>query len=296
MGGAPYGEARRLAYFRLICQQVEIFQPCDISFLVENIFSEARKMADALRSYKRTTGRMGTKNVCVNYLRFAGWLDFLKIEGALVSGNAYTVFLSTLRNSRAFDLSEKEKLAYFIHLWPRVPELRRILQLLSRSKPLASGRFRSTSISEHSAETSLEWFVDLGLVNPTKRNFGAYVLTPMGDHVNKEGNTVEKACCVYAGDVLGKEIDVNKTVPPKYLWRNMLDLLEPLSLRIRSPVDPKLVSVLPVLLHLQIRVLIEKGILLTPNRLVDLARKATDRRIATFTWDPAYRAGYLKFR
>ncbi|MGA2972971.1 MAG: hypothetical protein ABSE39_10205 [Candidatus Bathyarchaeia archaeon] len=121
-------------------------------------------------------------------------------------------------------------------------------------------------------------------------------MTPMGDHVNKEGNTVEKACCVYAGDVLGKEIDVNKTVPPKYLWRNMLDLLEPLSLRIRSPVDPKLVSVLPVLLHLQIRVLIEKGILLTPNRLVDLARKATDRRIATFTWDPAYRAGYLKFR
>jgi hypothetical protein len=294
--GTPYGEARRLAYFRLISQQAEKYLPCDISFLVENILREAHRMQDALRSYKRTTGTMGTKNVCYNYLRFASWLEFLTIEGTVVSRNAYTVLMSTLESSRQFNLSEKEKLAYFIHLWSRVPELRKVLNGLSSSKALPSGKLQSPGITEHSAETFLEWFVDLDIANPTKRQFGAFVLTPLGEHLKTESDTVEKACCTYAGYLQGKHIEVGKDISRKYLWRQMLTLTRQLSLHIRSPVDPKLVSVLPILLHLQIQILDEKGILIPLNRLIRLVEKATDRDVAIFTWDHAYRSGFLKFR
>jgi len=294
--GSPYGEARRLAYFRLICQQADTYLPCDISFLVENVLKQALKMEDSRTSYKRTTGKIATETVCYNYLRFASWLDFLKIEGSILSKNAFTAFFSTLESTRTFNLSEKEKLAYFIHLWSRVPELMRVLQRLRTSKALPSGKLRSGDITEHDAETFLEWFVDLGLADPTRRNFGAFVLTGIGDHVKKEGKTFEEACCVYARGVLGKDVNLNQDVPASYLWREMLALAEQLSSHIRSPVDPRLVAVLPILLHLQIRILVDKRIFVSRDRLVSLAEKATDQRSATFAWDQAYQSGFLKFR
>ena len=64
-------ETRRLAYFRLICQQAEKFLPCDITFLVDAIPSESRRMRSLLQKYRRSTGKMETRNVCYNYLDFS---------------------------------------------------------------------------------------------------------------------------------------------------------------------------------------------------------------------------------
>jgi hypothetical protein len=239
---------------------------------------------------------MGTKNVCYNYLRYASWLDFIRIEGTVVSRNAYTVLLSTLESSGQFYLSDKEKFAYFIHLWAKAPELGWVLRGLSSSNPLPSGKLQSKEITEHSAETFLEWFVDLDLVNGTKRKFGAFVLTPMGEHVKSESDTVEQACCAYAGYILGKHVKLDENISRRYLWRQTLTLARQLSPHIRSPVDPKLVSALPILLHLQIQILNEKAILIPLERLIRLVEDATDRSVAIFTWDHAYSSGFLKFR
>jgi len=220
----PYGEARRLAYFRLVTEQAEKFLPCDITFLVDQILKVSAKMHSALQSYKRTTGRMENKNVCYNYLRFSSWLRFLKIEGDVVSKNANTVFFPTLESGQGFSLSTEEKLAYFIHLLSRVPKLREILGILSTSHSLPSGKLKALGITEHSAETYSEWLVDLDLATATRRDYGAYYLSPIGNEVKDDGETFEKACCAYASAILSARVEPRQEVSEDYAWREIVKL------------------------------------------------------------------------
>ena len=292
----PYGEARRLAYFRVVTEQAAKFLPCDITFLVDQILKVSAKMRGSLQSYKRTTGKMENKNVCYNYLRFSSWLRFLKIEGDLVSKNANTVFFSTLESGEGFSLSTEEKLAYFIHLSSRVPKLREVLGMLSNSRPLPSGKLRALGITEHSAESYSEWLVDLDLAAATRRDYGAYYLSAVGNEVKSDGETLEEACCTYASSILGARVEPRQDVSEDYAWREIVKLAKDLSSHITSPVDPTLVAALPILLHLQIVLLKKRRTFLTREELIALARRASDSHKATFTWDRAYETGYLKFR
>lgn len=293
---APYGEGRRLAYFRVITDQAEKFLPCDITFLVDQILHVSKKMHNALLGYKRTTGRMENKNVCYNYLRFSSWLSLLKIEGDVVSRNANTVFFSTLEHGQNFNLSKDEKLAYFIHLWFRIPKLREVLGMLSTYRPLRSGKLRTLGITEHTAETYSEWLVDLDLANATRRGYGAYYLNAIGDKVRSLGETPERACCTYASSILAARVEPKKCVSEDYAWREIARIAKNLSRHIASPVDPRLVAALPILSHLQIALLNKRHTFLTREELIVLAQEASDSHEATFTWDRAYKTGYLEFR
>lgn len=296
MVATPYGEARRLAYFRLICEQSEKSLPCDILFLVDQIVTEAKKMHSSLQRYKRTTGRMETRNVCYNYLRFASWLRLLRIEGKVVSKNANTVLFSTVEPGNGFDLSIDEKIAYFVHVWSRVPKLSDVLQMLSTSRALASGELQSLQITEHSAETYLEWLVDLDLANQTRRDYGAFYLSPTGNEIKTKGNSFKNACCAYVSCVLGQRVEPTSNVSKEYVWQEVVRLTRILSSHIGSPVDPKLVAVLPVLLHLQLSLMKAKHSFMTREELITLAKRSIDPHKAIFTWDSAYNTGFIKFR
>jgi hypothetical protein len=291
---APYGEARRLAYFRIICEQGEKILPSDISVLAEQVLNESKKMALALRKYKRTTGKMESKNVCYNYLRFCSWLELLKIEGPLVSKNSYTVFFSTIEPGDGFNLSKNEKLGYFVHLWSHIPELTSSLHLLSTSRPTPSGKLVRSEVSEHHAETYVEWFVDLELASPTRQQFGGFFLSKTGSIVNS-ADSFEKACCSFASSILEHGVELNGEVSLDYVWEEMLSLSEMLSPHIRNPVDRNLVAVLPVLLHLQVRLVLVKHTFIPFDGIVSLAKRATEMHSATFTWDSAYKSGFLRF-
>ena len=291
---APYGEARRLAYFRLICQQAERVLPSDISVLAEQVLSESKKVSSALRKYKRTTGKMESMNVCYNYLRFCSWLELLKIEGPLVSKNSYTVFLSTLEPGDGFNLSRIEKLAYFVHLWSHVPDLASSLRILSTSRPTPSGRLVRSNVSEHYAETYVEWFVDLELATPTRQQFGGFFLSRIGSAVNPT-DSFESACCAFASSILSHDVELSREVSLDYVWQELVSLSETLFPHIRNPVDQNLVAVLPVLLHLQVRLMLLKHNFIPFDGIVSLAKKATETHSATFTWDSAYKSGFLRF-
>ena len=293
---SPYGEARRIAYFRLICQQAEKYLPCEIYFLIDQILRESEQMREALQRYKRITGRMRTRNVCKNYLTFMSWLDLLKVEGDLVSKNANTVFFATLESGKGFELSTDEKLAYFIHLWSRISELQKVVNFLTRSSPTPSGKLNSLGISEHYGESYLEWLVDLALTNPTKREWGAFILTEAGAAVKEQGKDFESSCRTYASAVLGKSIRSDGEANDQLIWHETTKLVRELSVHIRSPVDPSLYAVLPVLLHLQIRLLKKSDTFLTRRKVISLAERAAAPHEAIFTWDSAYKTGFLRLR
>ncbi len=239
---------------------------------------------------------MESKNVCLNYLRFCSWLDFVKIEGPVVSKNSYTVFLSTLEFGAGFYLSVAEKLAYFIHLFSKVPALRSIVKEFSVSRQIGPGKLKSFGLTEHDAESYCEWLVDLDVLAPTKPQFGGFLLTPIGASIKPLASDLNDTFCTFATNLLGREVQFSIKVPPDHIWHEVMDLTKDLSSRLRSPVDPNVVSVLPILLHLQVRLITSKGIFTPLDRLVSITRDAAALNQATLTWDSAYRTGFLRFR
>ena len=266
-----------------------------MSFLNDQILKESKKLGPALRKYKRTTGRMESKNVSYNYLRFCSWLELLKIEGGLVSPTSYTIFFSTLKPETRFDLSEEERLAFFIHLWPRVPELGLMLEELSMSRATTPSAFRSTGITEHHAETFMEWFVDLDLVSPTKAQFGSFYLSPTGNAIRTHRGSHDEACRAFASATLKRGIDLDGNISSDDIWGEIVSITKDILPHITNPVDSKLVAILPVLLRLQIHLLTLRGIFLPMDGIVSRARIAAEDHGASFTWDPSYNTGFLKF-
>lgn len=261
--GSPYGEARRLRYFVFICEKLLKSPSVDFDFFIERLLASVERLNPRLDQYVRNTGIMKSRAVIRNYLRFADWLDLIRIEQRLVGPNGYTVFFANLEKREDFFLTEREKVAFFLHLsrFDSVVEL-----LCSLRVKNAINEYVRRDLTEHFVETYFEWFVDLGLLSARARRFGSFDLTHLGYRVHGScGNEMRNNIIIetYLTELLRSPIKSTSDVSKSLIWDVFVASLTKLGRYTRSQVDPSLYSALPSILELQTRLIVDHHVFMT---------------------------------
>lgn len=298
----PFGEARRLRYFVIMCTELLKSQSMDVDLFLDKVIITARRLNPKLKEYVRSTGIMQSRPVAGNYLRFAGWLNFLRIEGFLIIPNGRTVFLANLETRENFFLTNEEKIGFFLSL----VEIDNVIRVLSRLEMKNSIRdfIKGLKLSEHFVQSFFEWFVDLGILAPTGQSFGIFNLTNTGYHVvetakqetkkdNKEMSDVE-IFRTYFSFLLGSAVGVDFRVDDINIWKTFQDSLEKLGKHVRSEVDPNLYSALPIVLDLQVQLIIRYHMYVSLKELIKRLKDISPIHNTVFNWDPLANAGYVK--
>jgi len=291
--GVPYGEARRLRYFTLICQELVTSGSVDIDFLIEKTLIQAKKLNPKLKLYKRNTGIMRTRAVTRNYIRFCHWLGFLQLNGRLVVPNGFTVFIANIDVWEDFRLSAREKIGFFL----RIIEKEEIRGLLASLRIKNRVKDYTPRMSEHFVESFFDWFVDLGILSPSSKTFGRFDLTHTGYLVREslvKGATISEASRIFSSCVLRTPVKVGASIPNFKFQELLYFSLRRLAPYIRSELDPNLYSVLPVLLDLQLEVIVKLNQFLLINVLIKKLKSLSSTKNMVFSWDPLAKRGYLK--
>ena len=295
--GAPYGEARRLRYFVVICRELLGLPSVDIDLFIDRLLRATGNINLDLSRYLRETGILQSRAVARNYLRFADWLGFLRIENRIVVPNSYTVFFAKVNGRNDFFLSEKEKVAFFLKL----TELEKFVQLIGslRIKNSIQDFVKLLNVSEHFIESYFEWLVDLAILKPTQRKFGVFDLSNLGYQVleasrnarQKQNNT----CSTYIENLLGIRLESETRLSEDDVW-NLLEMtLSKLGQYTRSEVDSELYSAYPLVLDMQIRLIFDHHLMISIPHLIDKLKDISPSHNAIFSWDSLAVAGYVKF-
>lgn len=298
--GAPYGEARRLRYFVLICSELLQSPSVDMDFFIDRLIASAEKINPKLDQYIRKTGIMQSRAVARNYLRFADWLNFLQIQSRLVVPNSYTVFLANLKGREDFFLTKREKVAFFL-IFIELADIFRLLDSL-KIRNAIKDYIRLLDLSEHSIESYFEWFVDLGILKPTSRKFGLFDLTNLGYHVSElsksELGVLKRAHVsgAYIKNLLNTSVEYDFNISDEDIWASFNKSLDKLKEYTCSEVDSNLYSAFPLILDLQIRLIFDYYLLVPTTELIKKLKDISARHNTIFSWDPLANAGYIKIR
>jgi hypothetical protein len=274
----------------------------DVDLFLDKVISTARRLNPKLKEYIRSTGIMQSQPVARNYLRFAGWLNFLRIEGFLIIPNGRTVFLANLETREDFCLTNEEKIGFFLSLI-EIDDFIRVLGRLEM-KNFIRDFVKGLNLSEHFVQSFFEWFVDLGLLAPTSHSFGMFNLTNTGYHVverakqetekdNRKMSNVE-IFRIYFSFLLGFAIGIDTKVDDIIIWKTFQDSLEKLGKHIRSEVDPNLYSAFPIVLDLQVQLIIRYHTYFSLEELIKRLKDILPIHNTVFNWDPLANAGYVK--
>ena len=293
---SPYGEARRLGYFRVLMEEAIRRGPIDMDTFLLRVVERTKRMHGDLQAYVRSTGMMETIPVARNYSRFADSLELIKIESGQISATGPTIFFAHQNpSSNLFLLSKDERLAYFFYLWAKSPGLREIMSSFNPSGTTSVKVLRGKLPDEHLAETYTEWLVDLGLVKPTGKARGTFYLIDQGHRIGKVKDQA-MAASIFASYALTEEVEVGLSLPSDLIWESVTTGSDALSPEIRRGFDRSIISAMPVLLQVQIDIVKRHRRFFTIERLLDLCRKSAKEYGATFKWDPIYRSGYIRFK
>ena len=293
--GAPYGEARRLRYFVIICNEVLKFETVDLDLLIDRLIVAVQKINPKLTEYVRATGVMRTKAVTRNYLRFADWLNLIKIENRLVTPNSYTVFFACLQGREDFQLTDEEKISFFMK-FIELDDLLRLIKLLKIRNSIHN-LITDLELSEHFVESFFEWLVDLGILTPINPKFGDFNLTNLGYHVREDctsGKTLMEISKTYIEKLLGKNIQRGIAISDELTWLSLHESLRKLASYVRSEVDRNLYSAFPLVLDLQLRLIVKYGFLVSTTELIEKLKYISRYHNSVFSWDQMASAGYIK--
>jgi hypothetical protein len=293
--GAPYGEARRLRYFVTICNEVLKHDAIDLDLLIDRIIVAVQKINPKLTEYVRTTGIMKTKAVTRNYIRFADWLNLIKIENRLVTPTSYTVFFACLEGREDFYLSDEEKIGFFLKLI-ELNDLLRLIKLL-RIRNSIQDLIVGLNLSEHFVESFFEWLVDLGILNPVNQKFGNFNLTNLGYHVREDctsGKTLMEISETYIENLLGINLQRSIPISDDLIWLSFHESLKKLASHVRSEVDRNLYSAFPLVLDLQLRLVLNNHLLISITELIEKLKHISTNHNSVFSWDKMANAGYIK--
>lgn len=295
--GAPYGEARRLRYFVIACKELLELTSVDIDLFIGRLLKATSNINFELDQYIRGTGIMRSRAVARNYLRFADWLDFLRIENRIVVPNSYTVFLANVNGRKDFFLTEREKVAFFLRL-AELEELMRLLGLLGIKNSMNSF-IKLLDLSEHLVESYFEWFVDLGILKPTQRKFGLFGLSNLGYQVREAlKNTPQhlKVCGTYVENLVGARLDYDFRLSKDEVWDAFDRTLNRLGQHTQSEVDTGLFSAYPLVLDLQVRLIFDYNLIVSIPFLIEKLKDLSPNYNAIFSWDSLANAGYIKLQ
>jgi hypothetical protein len=292
---SPLGEARRLRYFMLISSKLLESPSVDMDLFIERLVKAAKIINPELKNYVRDTGVLQSNAVARNYLRFADWLDFLKLENRIVIPNSYTVFLANLDNWKSFDLTNKEKIVFFMKLIG-LEDFKNLLRTLRVDDNAIKDYIALLKSSEHFVESYFEWLVDLGVLKPTRRKFGLFYLSNMGYQISEAlRKNEEEVSKKYAEIVIGKSLSNSNQVSDTQVWELLRKAVDKLGRCARSEIDSSLYSAYPLILELQINLVFEYQTMVSELDLVKKLKEMAPNYNALFSWDNMSNAGYLKF-
>lgn len=267
-----------------------------MDFLIERIIVSARRINSRLRDHVRSTGIMQSKAVTRNYLRFADWLNFLQIEQRLVVPSGFTVFFAQIEKPEDFALTDKEKMAFLLHL----SKIGTLVDLLCSLKMKNTMReYTREDLSEHFVETYFEWFADLGILVPTSQRFGAFELSNRGYHVAESCRSQPRPRGFleeYARRLLDSPLRNSAELQDGEVWRLFEEAVGKLAPYAVSEVDPDLYSALPLVLDLQLNLIFERHILVDLEKLTQKLKDISWQYNAVFDWDPLANVGYVKMK
>lgn len=294
--GTPYGEARRLRYFIVICKELLQSPSVDMDFFIDSLMTSVEKINPKLDEYTRKTGIMQSRAVARNHLRFADWLNLLRIERRLVIPNSYTVFLANLKGREDFFLTKREQVAFFLILI-ELPDIFRLAGSL-KVKNAIKDYIRSLELSEHFIESFFEWFVDLNILRPTSHRFGTFFLTNLGYYVSESSKSKMQPSVseTYITNLLRTNVEYSLSISDDDVWTSFNKSLNKLEQYTRSEVDPSLHSAFPLILDLQIRLIFDCHVLVSTTELISKLKDISEYRNIIFNWDPLANAGYIKIR
>lgn len=292
----PYGEARRLRYFVLMCIELLKSPSVDIDFFIDKLLIPAKGVNPKLSEYVRRTGIMRTHAVARNYLRFAGWLNILRLDKRLVIPNSYTVFFANIEGGEAFFLTAREKVGFFLKLI----KLDKVFHLLASLKLRNAVKdFIRPDLSEHFVESFFEWFVDLEIVRPTSPSFGMFTLTNLGYYVREDcKKRLEpiRVSATFISRLLDVSVGYDLNLPDETIWGSFEESLRKLAQYTHSEIDPKLYSALPLILDLQATLIFDFHILVPISQLIQKLKDISQYHNSIFNWDPLAKAGYIKMQ
>lgn len=292
-GGSPYGEARRLRYFVVICRELLKSPVVNIDFFADRLLMVTKKINPMLLKYVRTTGILNSKAVARNYLRFADWLNFIRLDNRLVVPNSYTVFFANLSEQEDFFLTKEEKVGFFLN-FRNFQELSSLLASLKIENAIKD--FIRVDLSEHFVESFFEWFLDLGIVKPTSPKFGRFILTNLGYQVRESSKNQlpQDIYRTYISNLLGFDVQPDLNLSNDAFWSCFDKSLQKHSHYIRSEINHNLYSALSSILDMQIRLVFEHHKLVHIDKIIEKLKDISSNHDAIFSWDSLAKAGYVK--
>lgn len=293
--GLPYGEARRLRYFTVICKRLLETPSVNKDYFIDKLLQSLGALNQKLSKYVRKTGVMRTRAVTRNYLSYANWLDFIQIENELVIPNAYTILLANLSPKEGFYLSSKEKIGFFLRFLA-IDDFFKILSSLRINNSVRN--FIHPNLSEHFVETYMDWFVDLDIVKPEASRFGGFSLRNLGYIVREACKTQSKMQIseTYISKLLGISLKDGSKVSDELLWNSFQETLSELDRFTRSEVDSYLFSASPLILNLQIRLIYNLQSFVPLAILIKRLKDISPNYNTIFSWDQLANAGYFKIQ
>lgn len=293
--GAPYGEARRLRYFVLISSELLESPSIDIDLFIDRLLKAVGIINPKLSQYVRETGIIQSRAVARNYLRFADWLNLLRIENRIVVPSSYTVFLANLNGCKDFSLTNKEKIAFFLKL-TELEEFVRLIGLL-RIKNSIKDFIELLGLSEHFVESYFEWLVDFGILRPTRRKFGLFTLSNLGYQISEACRNKHQKLEIsgtYVESLLETKLDYELRISEDDFWNTFMRSLNKLGQHTRSEVDSQLYSAYPLILDLQIQLIFDYQLLVSTSLLIKELKDISPNHNTIFSWDSLAGAGYIK--
>ena len=323
---APYGEARRLRYIFLSCSELN-GESVEITNFIEKILNKSNNINEYLGSYVRSTGILRTPAVCRNYLRFTEWLGLLKIDSKFVIPTGYTIFFGHIAKNQNFYLSTQEKISFFCHIFPFESKggkaiyttkkhygeitlseiikflLKNIENKLTPNKFLKLAEVNNLPLDEHIIETILEWFVDLDLLVHKKQKGGYYNPTAFGIMISRylKNNCNDDIICKHIfSKLLNKNIKTIEKIKLPTICKRLENIIinEEIAELVKSRLDPRQYSALPIVLYLQLKLLTEDMVYISFKKLIqtleDINKKDYICTNITFEWDYLAEEGFIR--
>lgn len=277
----------------MICHCLIQSYPIESAVFRENVRDYVIDLNKSLNQHQRSTGILRTFPVAKNYLSYSNWLNMYIKDSNLIRPNGNTIYFANICDTTRFNLTEAEKISYFIHMLKK----EQFKELFSSLKPSCAPKdFIPMMGDEHIVETMLEWLVDLNVLRSSSKKFGKYSLNYKFSNIVQLIKTIENEDIInlYCSSLLGKKILVNRNLNDQLLWRQLIISLYKTKEYTRSEIDRKLYSALPCILDFQVQLILKYQTYMSIDDIIDKFQDIALNHNSFFTWNYMKQGGQLK--
>lgn len=285
----PYGEARRLRYAFIICEECTKSKLVDQRIFIKKILDNSLEINDKLNGYKRSTGVLRTQSVANNYIFFCKWLNLLNIENGFIMPSSLSPFVVSLDHSTDFSLTNQEKLGIMTLLIKKVSFVSFLYRLKNEN---TAKEFIKEGIENHFVDSILEWLVDLDILKPPSKQKRAFLLSEIGKKMQKS----EELEISYCSSILKTNIRITQSINRYDLYHLLRVSIKTMTTKYIHNIDEDYFPIMPLLIYTRIMLIVNFHIYIKLEDLINQIRIDSQQlQLYIFRWDEKFQTGYLKF-